>query len=191
MPEGDRPRERLKERGAAALTDAELVAILLRTGMKGTSAVQLAQTLLVEFRTLEELARAPVEAIAKTKGVGETKAIQLKAAFELARRLSGSARSNPKIISSPEEAAAALREDMRLLDREEFRVLLLNTKICRGSRNGISVYHLEMTYINSLNLIICSKIIVCAKMMHHGINSRFSVNITLYRPKAIPMSHQN
>src|SRR5580698_1382170 len=76
MPEGDRPRERLKERGAAALTDAELIAILLRVGVKGTSAVQLAQQLLVEFRSLEELARTSIEAIAKVKGVGETKAIQ-------------------------------------------------------------------------------------------------------------------
>ena len=75
MPEGDRPRERLKERGAAALTDAELVAILLRTGMKGQSAVQLAQVLIQKFVSLDELARASVEAIAGTKGVGETKAI--------------------------------------------------------------------------------------------------------------------
>src|SRR5271156_2817770 len=100
MPEGDRPRERLKERGAAALTDAELVAILLRTGMKGTSAVQLAQQLLREFNSLDALARASVEAIAKIKGVGETKAIQLKAAFELARRLSGSSRDKQTFISS-------------------------------------------------------------------------------------------
>jgi len=144
MPEGDRPRERLKERGAAALADAELIAILLRTGMKGTSAVQLAQQLLLAFLSLDELARAPVEAIAKVKGVGETKAIQLKAAFELARRLSDSTRSKQATISSPAEAAAALREDMRLLDREEFRVLLLNTKnglikkcaVSRGSLNA-------------------------------------------------------
>jgi DNA repair protein RadC len=144
MPEGDRPRERLKERGAAALADAELIAILLRTGMKGTSAVQLAQQLLLTFLSLDELARAPVEAIAKIKGVGETKAIQLKAAFELARRLSDSTRNKQATISSPQEAAAALREDMRLLDREEFHVLLLNTKnglikkcpISRGSLNA-------------------------------------------------------
>jgi DNA repair protein RadC len=144
MPEGDRPRERLKERGAAALADAELIAILLRTGMKGTSAVQLAQQLLLTFLSLDELARAPVEAIAKIKGVGETKAIQLKAAFELARRLSDSSRKEQKTISSPQEAAAALREDMRLLDREEFHVLLLNTKnglikkcpVSRGSLNA-------------------------------------------------------
>src|SRR6266404_548900 len=144
MPEGDRPRERLKERGAAVLLDAELIAILLRTGMKGTSAVQLAQQILQKFQTLDEVARAPVEEIAKVKGVGETKAIQLKAAFELARRLSGNTRDKQKPISSPQDAAEAVREDMRLLDREEFRVLLLNTKnglikkceISRGSLNA-------------------------------------------------------
>lgn len=144
MPAGDRPRERLKERGATALTDAELIAILLRTGLKGTSAVQLAQQLLVEFRSLDELARASVDAIAKIKGIGETKAIQLKAAFELARRLSGSTRGKQAIIASPEDAAAVLREEMRTLDREEFHVLLLNTKnglikrapISRGSLNA-------------------------------------------------------
>ena len=144
MPEGERPRERLKERGAAALSDAELVAILLRTGMKGVSAVQMSHQLLREFRSLDELARTPLETIAKIKGVGETKAIQLKAAFELARRLSGSSQGKPRIVSSPEEAAAVVREDMRVLDREEFRVLLLNTKnalikkceVSRGSLNA-------------------------------------------------------
>jgi DNA repair protein RadC len=144
MPEGDRPRERLKERGAAALSDAELIAILLRTGVKGQSAVQVAQELLREFKTLEEVARAPLETLAKTKGVGPTKAIQLKAAFELARRLSGSSRGKQAIIGSPEDAAAVVREEMRTLDREEFGVLLLNTKnglikkcgISRGSLNA-------------------------------------------------------
>jgi DNA repair protein RadC len=144
MPEGERPRERLKLRGAAALSDAELIAILLRTGMKGTSVVQLAQELLVKFRTLPELAGALVEEIAQVKGIGETKAIQLKAAFELARRLSSNTRDKQTPISSPEDAAVVVREDMRLLDREEFRVLLLNTKnglikkceVSRGSLNA-------------------------------------------------------
>jgi DNA repair protein RadC len=144
MPEGERPRERLKLRGAAALSEAELVAILLRTGMKGISVVQLSHQILRELGSLEGLARAPLEAIAKIKGVGETKAIQLKAAFELARRLSESSRGKPKIISSPEDAATVMREDMRSLDREEFRVLLLNTKnalikkceVSRGSLNA-------------------------------------------------------
>ena len=144
MAPNERPRERLKERGATALGDAELIAILLRTGMKGQSAVQLAQQLLKEFRTLEELARTPLETIAKVKGVGETKAIQLKAAFELARRLSESSRGKQAIITTPEDAAAVMREDMRTLDREHFGVLLLNTKnglikkcpVSRGSLNA-------------------------------------------------------
>jgi DNA repair protein RadC len=146
MPEGDRPRERLKERGAGALSDAELVAILFRTGMKGLSAVQLAQQLLKKHgNSLDDLARAPLDAVASEKGVGEIKAIQLKAAFELARRLSQTARDKQRVISAPEDAASTVREDMRMLDRESFRVLLLNTKnalikppceVSRGSLNA-------------------------------------------------------
>lgn len=128
MPAWDRPRERLMQRGAEALGDAELIAILLRTGVKGQSAVQLAQQLLKDFKTLEALARLPLETLAEVKGVGQTKAIQLKAAFELARRLSASSRDKQQIINSPEDAAAVLREELRLLDRESFRALLLNTK---------------------------------------------------------------
>ena len=149
MPEGDRPRERLKERGAAVLTDAELIAILLRTGVKGQSAVQVAQELLKKFRTLDELARAPIESILEEiKGIGETKAIQLKAAFELARRLSSGSRDKQTSISSPEDAAAVLREDMRTLDREEFWVLLLNTKNglikkCPTSRGSLNASIVE------------------------------------------------
>ena len=144
MPEGDRPRERLKARGAAALGDAELIAILLRTGVQGQSAVQLAQQLMKEFRTLDELARVPLETLSKVKGVGDTKAIQLKAAFELARRLAARPHEKQPVISSPEDAASLLREEVRLLDRELFQVLLLNTKnglikkceISRGSLNA-------------------------------------------------------
>lgn len=141
MPEHERPRERLQRQGAAALADAELIAILLRTGMKGRSAVQLAQELLRQH-PLDELVRLPWESLAKVKGVGRTKAVQLKAAFELAARL-----SRPReraAISAPGDAAALLRDEMRDLDREEFRVLLLNTKnallrvahVSRGSLNA-------------------------------------------------------
>ncbi|HUJ10985.1 MAG TPA: DNA repair protein RadC [Verrucomicrobiae bacterium] len=144
MSPADRPRERLWERGASALSNPELIAILLRTGIKGQSAVQVAQQLLKEFLSLEELARAPLESLAKVKGVGVTKAIQLKAAFELARRLTESSWDRPRTISSPDEVAAVVREEMRMFDREEFGVLLLNTKnvlikkcpVSRGSLNA-------------------------------------------------------
>jgi DNA repair protein RadC len=144
MPPSDRPRERLKEHGAGALGDAELIAILLRTGMKGQSAVQLAQQLLKKFGSLDDLARTTVELLAKEKGIGPTKAVHLKAAFELARRLAHSTREQRRIVSTPADAAAVLREPMRVLDREEFHALLLTTKngliktvpVSRGSLNA-------------------------------------------------------
>ena len=141
MPPSERPRERLQRHGASALSDAELIAILLRTGVKGQSAVQLAQELL-KSHSLGELVSVPLEALAKTRGVGRTKAIQLKAAFELAARLSRPREHTS--VSTPAEAVAAVGNEMRSLDREEFRVLLLNTKnglirvaqVSRGSLNA-------------------------------------------------------
>lgn len=148
MPAEERPRERLKNHGPQVLTAAELVAILLRTGSQGVSAVQLAQELIRQFGTLDQLARTPLETVAKTKGVGETKAIQLKAAFELARRLAEFSRSAMPVITTPAEAAACVREDFRLLDREEFHVLLLSTKnsllkICQVSRGSLNASVVE------------------------------------------------
>jgi len=128
MPADDRPRERLQRLGPDALSDAELIAILLRTGTKGMSAVQVAQALINEFRTLDGLARAPIEAVAKVKGVGLTKATQLRAAFALAKHLRERRHDRQPMITTPAEAAEVVREEMRLLDRESFRVILLNTK---------------------------------------------------------------
>jgi DNA repair protein RadC len=141
MPAEDRPREKLRQRGADALSDAELVAIFLRTGMKGRSAIDLAKDLL-RRHPLTALVSAPLEELSKTKGIGPTKAVQLKAAFEVARRL-----SLPRqriLVNDPGTVAGLVREDMRDLDREEFRVLLLNTKnallriadVSRGSLNA-------------------------------------------------------
>ena len=125
MAPNERPRERLQHHGAGALGDAELIAILLRTGVKGQSAVQLAQELL-RHHPLEQLVSAPVEQLAKIKGIGRTKAIQLKAAFELAKRL-----SRPRervVVNDPATAAGIVRDELRDLDRERFCVLMLNTK---------------------------------------------------------------
>lgn len=128
MPAEERPRERFARLGAEALGDAELIAILLRTGTKGMSAVQVAQELIKKFRTLDALARAPLGEVAKVKGVGQTKAIQLKAAFTLARHLRERPHERQPTITTPADAANVVREEMRLLDRESFRVILLNTK---------------------------------------------------------------
>jgi DNA repair protein RadC len=148
MPEADRPRERLKSRGAQALSTAELIAIVLRTGVKGRSAVQLAQQILQQHgNSLDALAAAPLETLAKIKGVGQTKAIQLKAAFELARRLSETVQEQRPVIDSPAKAAAALREHMRGLDREQFCALLLNTKNALIKRCEISLGSLNASIV--------------------------------------------
>lgn len=141
LPADERPREKLQRHGASVLTEAELVAIFLRTGMKGRSAIELAKDLL-QKHPLASLVSAPLEELSKIKGIGPTKAIQLKAAFEVARRLA--LPRERTAVNDPGIAAGLVREEMRDLDREEFRVLLLNTKntliriasVSRGSLNA-------------------------------------------------------
>ena len=87
LPRHERPRERLASEGAEKLRDCELLAILLRTGSKGYSAVNIAEQLLKQFGTLERLARAPLEDLQRVKGIGRDKAIALKSAFTLAQRM--------------------------------------------------------------------------------------------------------
>jgi len=127
LPLHERPRERLINHGSHALTDAELLAILLRTGYTGTSALDLARGLLQEYGGLDKIAERPLADLANRKGVGNAKAVQLSAAFSLAQRLSAH-RGQETYLHGPEDVAGLLREEFRLLDRESFRVLLLNTK---------------------------------------------------------------
>src|SRR3954469_19637516 len=87
LPSAERPRERLAELGADALRNSELIAILLRTGLKGISAIQVAEQLLKKFETLDNLSRATIEDLRQVKGIGRDKAIALKSAFTLARRM--------------------------------------------------------------------------------------------------------
>lgn len=128
MPEEDRPRERLWKQGASALRTDELIAILLRTGTAGRSAITVAQDLLRRYGdSLNALARASVPMLAREPGVGPTKATQIGAAFELARRMVQEQQSR-RHVERPEDAAACLREEFRSADREMFRALLLDTK---------------------------------------------------------------
>ena len=124
----DRPRERLVLEGADALSNAELIAILLRTGLKGYSAIHIAQQLLAKFGTLDGLARAPLEELRQVKGVGRDKAVTLKAAFTLARKMAAEMRAESPLLDTPERIADLLREASRPQDVEQFRVVLLNTR---------------------------------------------------------------
>ncbi len=125
----DRPRERLWEHGAKHLATPELLAILLRTGIPGRSAIDLASELLHDHdQSLARLATVSVEELAARKGIGRAKATQLKAAFELARRLQQPHRQRELMIDTPSAAADALREEVRGERREVFLLLLLNTR---------------------------------------------------------------
>lgn len=124
----DRPRERLVALGSSALSQAELLAILLRSGLRGASALELGHRLVKRFGSLEELARARLEQLCEVDGVGRDKAVTLKAAFELARRLSLEARPAAPLLDSPAAIAGVLREELSSLETERFVVVLLTTR---------------------------------------------------------------
>ncbi len=147
LQESERPRERLIALGAQALSDAELLAILLRVGVQGENAVQVGRRLLHEFGGLAGIHRASLDEIRNHKGIGQAKAAQIKAAIELGRRLVASSPEDRPTISGPEDAARLVQYDMSALEQEELRVLLLNTRnqvlsienVYRGSLNSAQV----------------------------------------------------
>lgn len=127
-PEGERPRERLLRLGPQSLTDAELVAILLRVGVRGTSAVELARQLLKKFGSLRALAETPLSALLEIKGLKGAKAAQLAAAMEVARRISLPDARKRITLKSTREAADYLRSRFQGLSEEHFRALFLNRR---------------------------------------------------------------
>jgi DNA repair protein RadC len=128
QPASERPRERLAAKGAEALTHAELIAILLRTGLKGVNVVEVGRQLLTKFSTLNALAGASLEDLCGVKGIGRDKAVTLMAAFALARRMAAELRGEAPLLDTPERIADLLREDVRNLAAEQFLVVLLNTR---------------------------------------------------------------
>jgi len=127
MPQEERPREKLAAHGAAALTDPELIAILLRTGVVGANAVEVGRELLKRYGSLAGLSRCTVDELAKIRGVGFAKAVQLVAAFGLGQRLAHETLSKQK-IDSPELANELVGAEMRRLHKESLRVILLDTR---------------------------------------------------------------
>lgn len=127
LPPELRPRERLRTHGAGALSTAELLAIVIGTGTKDATAVDLGAHLLTHYGSLDRLSRASGHEIAAHHGVGQIKAAKVVAAFEIGRRLlePGPAR---RVVRTAADAAAVVMPSMSGLDREHFRVILLNTK---------------------------------------------------------------
>ena len=128
QPASERPRERLAERGPDALTHAELIAILLRTGLKGANAVEVGRQLLQKFGSLQALAQTSVDDLRSVKGIGRDKAVTLMAAFALARAMAKDLQRESPVLDNPEAIVRLLREQNLVKNVETFQVLLLNTR---------------------------------------------------------------
>jgi len=127
MPTEERPRERLRLRGPESLTNAELVAILLRTGANGENVINVATRILSTFEGLRGLSRASFGELSAQHAMGEAKACQLLAAMELGKRLLQEM-PQQRIVRSAEDVYAMLFGEMALLEQEELRVVLLTTR---------------------------------------------------------------
>lgn len=151
-PAEERPREKLLARGAAALSDAELLAIFLRTGVRGRTAVDLARSLLERFGGLRPLLEARREEFCAEPGLGPAKYVQLQAVLEMGRRHLFERLSRGETITDPQATRRFLSAQLRDLAYEVFACLLLDnrhriirfTELFRGTINGASVYPREV-----------------------------------------------
>ena len=128
VPERLRPREEIERLGVEHVSDAVLVAVILRSGVAGMNVIELASHLIRRYGSLTALAKAPVHELAGIRGVGRVKGQVLKAALELGRRLTQETMPRRAAIRSPGEAAEILREEARTLDRESFWIMMLDAK---------------------------------------------------------------
>src|SRR5438874_12377626 len=166
LPLDGRPREKLKSLGAGALSEAELLAIILRVGSQGESVIDLANRLLFTYGGLVGLARVPFTELCDIHGLGEAKACQLKAALELGRRLLLAEPEERLKVRSPQDLAPILILEMAPLDQETLRVVLLNTKnqvinfcdVYRGSLNSslvrVAEVFKEAVRVNAASVIV-------------------------------------
>ncbi len=128
LPQGERPRERLRAFGPKSLSNTELIAILLRTGLPGENVLAVSSRLLARFDGLAGLGRVSFAELCAERGLSEAKSSQLMAALELGRRFVSLAPQERAVINSPQDVANLLLAEMSVLDQEHLKVLLLNTR---------------------------------------------------------------
>ncbi|MFD0962327.1 RadC family protein [Paenibacillus chungangensis] len=148
VPHEERPRERMMRYGAEALSHAELLAILLRTGTQRQSAIHLAGVVLKQCGSLRNLMDLSMEELTAIKGIGPAKAVQLRAGIELGRRMIRSKLPDVVTVRSPKDAADYLMEDLRYLKKEHFVCLFLNTKNHIIARETLSMGTLNASLVH-------------------------------------------
>ncbi len=175
LPVDERPRERLIRLGARVMSNADLLAIMMRTGVGGENVLRLAERLLARFEGLPGIARASLAELQTVHGVGPAKAVEIKAALELGRRLMAAAPEERPRITSPADAANLLMSEMMLLEQEELRVVLLDT------RNH--VLRVETVYKGSLN----TSVVRIGEVFRHAVkDNAAAVIVTHNHPSGDP-----
>ena len=143
LPKDTRPRERLARLGPRALSDAELIAIILRSGAQGINVIDMATELVRYYRTLDRLARASFVDLQQHHGIGQAKAAQIQAAIELGRRAVRADPENRPRVDSPESVAQLLMSELGYADQEHVKAVLIDT------RNGVIAT--PTIYVGTLN----------------------------------------
>jgi DNA repair protein RadC len=143
----ERPRERLKKNGATGLNAPELLAIIIGSGIPGENAIQIGQRLLIKYKSFSGIYKSGFDGLCGEPGIGPAKAAQIMAAMEIARRMINESDEQKPAILSPDDAAALLKFEMSLLEQEELRIMLLDTRyrlieivaLYKGSLNASAV----------------------------------------------------
>lgn len=149
LPLEERPREKLVKYGVGALSNAELIAIIIRTGYKEDTAIDLANRLLsIDCTGIKFLSQATVEELTKIKGIGYCKAAQIIAAIELGKRISSYGVGSKLKVDSPQVVVELLMDEMKYFNKEHFRIVLLNTKNQIISIEEISVGNLNSSIVH-------------------------------------------
>lgn len=161
------PREKMMALGAQSLTDAELLALFLRTGCQGMNVIQLAQSLITRFGGLDRLLSAQHQQLLKVKGLGPAKSTQISAVLELCRRILSRKVTQTDIINSPEATCQYLQLHFQGAEREEFACLFLDTRhrvialetLFQGTLDSATVHPREVVkqalHLNAASLILC------------------------------------
>jgi DNA repair protein RadC len=168
LPDNERPRERMQRLGSEALSDRELIAILIRSGTKGKSALTIAAALLQNFDgSLKKLAAADISDLSRIPGIGKVKALELAAAFALAKRVTIEQCREEPLMNNPENVANYIREKLRQKNQEEFHVLLLDTRMRLIKDEVITIGLLDRSLVHAREVFrgaireACQSVIVC------------------------------
>ena len=180
MPASERPRERFLKYETESIQSYELIAIILRTGSKQDSVLELSKRVLYQYSNLKELSNAEIEDLRKIKGIGKTKAIELKAAFELGRRASNEFFTDSIRLSSPESIYHFLKDQLEMKTQEHFIALYLNTKA--------ELIKKETLFVGSLN----ASLVHPRDIFRHAVlSSAASIIIVHNHPSGDPTPSKN